>query len=310
MPTVLVLKAQGRHVMLRTPRPATEPRDGPTRNFHEKYRKNTPRAEILQKLSHHMMPKVLVLNWRQIWRVAGRESGSPELLGSPRTSPEVFGDFLGISLTVELNSNPEVTRKFPKLPRKFRDFPGGQPLSLGSLTPSPDSQKLSLIKGSRTSCDVIIFRICLAKCLPEKITSRDGCFLLGLSCGEDHDHQLSDEYLVKLQSDAPAAGGSWMVKTDPWRAHIFAGEQINLRPSVVSPYRHIRILAPANLQKCVGGVLLYKIWRILPGIFLEDFSGHFFPQKSGEQIRRQNPRKNPAAQNKNPRKIRSAKNRP
>ena len=99
-------------------------------------------------------------NWRQIWRVAGRESGSPELLGSPRTSPEVprtspevFGDFPGSSLTVELNSNPEVLRKFPKLPRKFpklprkfRDFPGGQPLSLGRLTPSPDSQKLSLKK--------------------------------------------------------------------------------------------------------------------------------------------------------------------
>ena len=33
---------------LRTPRPATEPRDGPSRNFHEKYRKNTPRAEILE----------------------------------------------------------------------------------------------------------------------------------------------------------------------------------------------------------------------------------------------------------------------
>ena len=31
-----------------------------------------------------------------------------------------------------------------KLPRKFRGFPGGQPLSLGSLTPSSDSQKLSL----------------------------------------------------------------------------------------------------------------------------------------------------------------------
>ena len=99
--------------------------------------------------------------WRQIWRVAGRESGSPELLGSPRTSPEVprtspkvFGDFPGSPLTVELNSNPEVPRKFPKLPRKFpklprkfRDSPGGQPLSLGSLTPSPDSQKLSLIFG-------------------------------------------------------------------------------------------------------------------------------------------------------------------
>ena len=30
------------HPSLRTPRPATEPRDGPTQNFHEKYRKNTP----------------------------------------------------------------------------------------------------------------------------------------------------------------------------------------------------------------------------------------------------------------------------
>ena len=98
------------------------------------------------------------LTWRQIWRVAGRESSSPELLGSPRTSPKFpglprkfFGDFPGSSLTVELSSNPEVPRKFPtlprkfpKLPRKFPDFPGGQPLSLGSLTPSPDSQKLSL----------------------------------------------------------------------------------------------------------------------------------------------------------------------
>ena len=33
------------------------------------------------------------------------------------------------------------------------------------------------------------------------------------------------------------------------------------------------------------GFLLYKIWRILSGIFLEDFSGHFFPTKM---------RKNPA----------------
>ena len=40
-----------------------------------------------------------------------------------------------------------------------------------------------------------------------------------------------------------------------------------------------RIFALGNLQKCVGGFLLYKFWRILPGIFLEDFSGHFFPQK-------------------------------
>ena len=44
-------------------------------------------------------------------------------------------------------------------------------------------------------------------------------------------------------------------------------------------------LALGNLQKCVGGFLLYKFWRILPGIFLEDFSGHFFPLK----MRRKNP---------------------
>ena len=102
---------------------------------------------------HDSQKKGFHWSWRQIWRVTGRESGFPELLGSPRTSPEVprtspevFGDFPGSSLTVELNSNPEVPRKFPKLPRKFRDFPGGQPLSLGSLIPSPDSQKLSLIQ--------------------------------------------------------------------------------------------------------------------------------------------------------------------
>ena len=40
---------------LRTPRPATEPRNGPTRNFHEKYRKNTPRPEILD--SQNLPPK-------------------------------------------------------------------------------------------------------------------------------------------------------------------------------------------------------------------------------------------------------------
>ena len=56
------------------------------------------------------------------------------------------------------------------------------------------------------------------------------------------------------------------------------------------------IFCLGNLQKCVGGFLLYKFWRIFPGIFLEDFSGHFFPQKWGEKIRRENPRKNPAAQ--------------
>ena len=44
-------------------------------------------------------------------------------------------------------------------------------------------------------------------------------------------------------------------------------------------------IALGNLQKCVGGFLLYKFWRIFPGIFLEDFSGLFFPTK----MRRKNP---------------------
>ena len=73
---------------------------------------------------------------------------SPEV---SRTSPEVFGDFPGSSLTVELNSNPEVPQKFPKLPRKFPKLPWKFPglprrsaVSLGSLAPSSDSQKLSL----------------------------------------------------------------------------------------------------------------------------------------------------------------------
>ena len=47
----------------------------------------------------------------------------------------------------------------------------------------------------------------------------------------------------------------------------------------------LTVVAPADLQKCVGGFLLHKIWRIFPGIFLEDFSGHFFPTK----MRRKNP---------------------
>ena len=73
----------------------------------------------------------------------------------PRKSPELprkfFGDFPESSLTVELNSNQRFPGSFPDFPGSSPDFPGsspnfpgGQPLSLGSLTPSPDSQKLSL----------------------------------------------------------------------------------------------------------------------------------------------------------------------
>ena len=76
-------------------------------------------------------------------RASEKSRTSPKV---PRTSPEVPGDFPRSSLKC-----PEVPRKFPRLPlklpglpRKSPDFPRGQPLVLGSLTPSPDSQKLSL----------------------------------------------------------------------------------------------------------------------------------------------------------------------
>ena len=74
-----------------------------------------------------------------------------EVPGLPRKFPglprKFFGDFPGSSLTVELNSFPDVPRKFPRLPRKFpglpRKFPGlprrsapfsGKPDTLSWLT--------------------------------------------------------------------------------------------------------------------------------------------------------------------------------
>ena len=91
---------------------------------------------------NHYILNSKTINWRQIWRVAGRESGSPELSGKSLDFPRSYsnfprnfpGDFPGSFLTVELNSNPEVPRnfpkllqKFPELPRRFLDFPGGHP---------------------------------------------------------------------------------------------------------------------------------------------------------------------------------------
>ena len=83
------------------------------------------------------------------WKVPGLPRKFPKL---PR---KFFGKFPGGSRTMELNSNPGVPRKFPRLPGEFPGlprkffgkFPGGQPLSLGSLTPSPDPQRFSLRVG-------------------------------------------------------------------------------------------------------------------------------------------------------------------
>ena len=115
--------------------------------------------EIEKKQAKGLFPQI------QTWRVAGRESGSPELLGSPRTSPEVPpnfpGSFSATSPEVLSLWNLTAIQRFPRSSPNFPgsspnfpevldfpevpDFPGGQPRSLGSLTPSPDSPNLSLI---------------------------------------------------------------------------------------------------------------------------------------------------------------------
>ena len=56
---------------------------------------------------------------------------------------------------------------------------------------------------------------------------------------------------------------------------------------------HSNILLPQPICRSVSeDFLLYKFWRIFPGIFLEDFSGHFShkneEKKSGEKIREKN----------------------
>ena len=134
------------------------------------------------------------------WEVPGLPLKFPKL---PR---KFFGDFPGSFLTVALYSKfPRLPRKFPRLPRKFpglpRKFPGlprRSALFLGSLTPSPDSQKLSLIQ------------------IKEKLG--DPTF---------------------------------------W---------------------------PGPSAEMCRGFLVYRFWRILPGIFLEDFSGHFFPQSTKARL--------------------------
>ena len=64
---------------LRTPPPATEPRDGPTWNFHEKFRKNNPRPEILDsrimprkyRKNTPKIPKIIVLVFfRYFWGIS------------------------------------------------------------------------------------------------------------------------------------------------------------------------------------------------------------------------------------------------
>ena len=100
----------------------------------------------------------------------GGKSGFLELLESPRTSLEVPPNFPGSfsaaspevlslwNLTAIQRfpgSFPNFPRSSPNFPASSPDFPGGQSLSLGSLTPSPDSQKLSL--SERTNATIVVY---------------------------------------------------------------------------------------------------------------------------------------------------------
>ena len=103
-------------------------------------------------------------------RASGKSPGFPG--SSPELPRKFFGDFPGSSLTVELNSNPGVPRKFSRLPRKFpelpRRFPGlpwrsalfsGKPDTLSWLAKTssehPDALKESIPKTETCACNTV-----------------------------------------------------------------------------------------------------------------------------------------------------------
>ena len=64
---------------------------------------------------------------------------------------------------------------------------------------------------------------------------------------------------------------------------------------------------PGPAAEMCRGFLLYKIWRILSGIFLEDFSRHFSHQKRETNLVRKSAKKIRQPKNKNREKNSSAK---
>ena len=80
---------------------------------------------------------------------------SPNFAGSfSATSPEVLSLWNSTAIQGFPGSFPDFPGSSPDFPGSFPDFPGGQPLLWGSLTPSPDSHKLSL-----TERKVLNFRL-------------------------------------------------------------------------------------------------------------------------------------------------------
>ena len=94
--------------------------------------------------------------WRQLWRVAGRESDFPGASGNSLNSQGFSHDFPGSSPATcpellflwkeQSRGSPDFFTflEVPGLPWKLPGPLRCQPLSLGSLTPSNDSQKLPL----------------------------------------------------------------------------------------------------------------------------------------------------------------------
>ena len=78
----------------------------------------------------------------QIWRVAGKESGCPELLGRPRTSPDpnFSGSFSATSPEVLSLWNLTAIQRFPG---SFPNFPGSSPNFPGSSGTSLESAPFS-----------------------------------------------------------------------------------------------------------------------------------------------------------------------
>ena len=83
---------------------------------------------------------------------------SPNFHGSSSaTSPEVLRLWNLTAIQRFPGSFPNFPGSSPNFPRSFPDFPGGQPFSLGRLTPSPDSQKLSLSLSNPPICAIPLY---------------------------------------------------------------------------------------------------------------------------------------------------------
>ena len=134
-------------------RVSTDVRTGATVNALQTLSK----AQLLQQL----LETHLASRWEGV-RLPRASGTSPDFPGSSpnfpgsfsATSPEVLSLWNLAAIQGFPGSFPDFPGSSPDFPGSSPDFPGGQPLSLGSLTPSPDSQKLSLKLGrsGRTDC--------------------------------------------------------------------------------------------------------------------------------------------------------------